>query len=141
MKKCVFLLAMVLAITALVAGVSRTVAVADEVNIIAPKNASRQIYYTEDFESGATGWTHYDGAIPLNMWHIYDSGGTQGNVWWMGDEDGNGGYHNHQYLVLDTPVIPISTGNSTLTFKMKHGLEEPGAVSYTHLTLPTIYSV
>ena len=127
MKKCVFLLAMVLAITALVAGVSRTVAVADEVNIIAPKNASRQIYYTEDFESGATGWTHYDGAIPLNMWHIYDSGGTQGNVWWMGDEDGNGGYHNHQYLVLDTPVIPISTGNSTLTFKMKHGLEEPGA--------------
>ncbi|MEN6445494.1 MAG: choice-of-anchor J domain-containing protein [Candidatus Cloacimonas sp.] len=127
MKKFVFLLAMVFAISALMAGISRTIAVADEVNINAAKNASRQIFYTEDFESGATGWTHYDGAVSPNMWHIYNAGGTQGNVWWMGDENGNGGYHNHQYLVLDTPVIPISTGNSTLTFKMKHGLEPPGA--------------
>lgn len=37
-----------------------------------------------------------------------------------------GGYYDHQYLVLDTPVIPISTGNCTLTFKMRHGLEDPG---------------
>lgn len=92
-----------------------------------PAQHYRDVFYTEDFESGATGWTHYDGAVSPNNWHIYNNGDAQGDVWWMGDETGNGGYHDHQYLVLDTPVIPIATGSSTLTFKMRHGLEEPGA--------------
>ncbi|MCK9584322.1 MAG: immune inhibitor A, partial [Candidatus Cloacimonetes bacterium] len=86
--------------------------------------------YQEDFESGAAGWTHYDGTISPNNWHVHDYDGTQGNVWWMGDPalasgDNIGGYYNHQYLVLDTPARIISTANATLTFKMRLGLEDP----------------
>lgn len=126
MKKFVFILAMVLLVAVLSAGTSRAVAVPNSGNSNPPSHPSREVFYTEDFETGAAGWTHYDGAIPENMWHIHNNGDAQGDVWWMGDHDGNGGYHNHQYLVLDTGNIPISTGNSTLTFKMRHGLEAPG---------------
>jgi hypothetical protein len=87
---------------------------------------TREVFYTENFESGATGWTHYDGAVVPNNWHVSTYGAPQGDVWWMGDEGGNGGYYDHEYLVLDTPVIAIATGSSTLTFKMRHGLEAPG---------------
>lgn len=89
------------------------------------------VAYQEDFESGADGWIHYDGAESPNNWHVYDFGGAQANVWWMGDTDlaagGNiGGYYNHQYLVLDTPAQTLTASNATLTFKMRLGLEEPG---------------
>ncbi len=88
------------------------------------------VAYYEDFESGADGWVHYDGAESPNEWSIYSYGGTQGDVWWMGDTDlasgtNIGGYYNHQYLVLDTPEQAITAGNSTLTFKMRLGLEDP----------------
>ena len=43
------------------------------------------IAYQEDFESGDNGWTHYDGAESPNNWHVYDFGGVQADVWWMGD--------------------------------------------------------
>ncbi|MEN6445618.1 MAG: T9SS type A sorting domain-containing protein [Candidatus Cloacimonas sp.] len=95
-------------------------------------NGSRYevVAYSEDFESGATGWTHYDGAVSPNNWHIYNAGGTQGNVWWMGDpalaQGANiGGYYNHQYLVLDTPARTLTAANATLTFKLRHNLESP----------------
>jgi len=32
----------------------------------APAQHYRDVFYTEDFESGATGWTHYDGAVSPN---------------------------------------------------------------------------
>lgn len=93
-----------------------------------PANPYRTVFYTEDFESGATGWTHYDGAVSPNQWHIYNGDGyATAPCWWMGEEGGNGGYYDTQYLVLDTQDIAISTGNSTLSFAMKHGLEDPGA--------------
>lgn len=97
-----------------------------------PGNPYRTIYYTEDFESGATGWTHWDGAVSPSNWHIYNNGDAQANVWWMGDPalaTGSyiGGYYDHQYLVLDTPVTAIPTGSTTLTFKMRMNMEEPGA--------------
>jgi hypothetical protein len=125
MKKFVFLMAMLFIVAALMAG---TDAVKPEKNSVSQeKYPFRDIFYTEDFESGATGWTHYDGAVTPNQWHIYaGDGSVAAPCWWMGDEADNGGYHDHQYLVLDTPVIAISTGNSSLTFNMKHGLEEPG---------------
>lgn len=126
MKKFVFILAMVLLAAVLIAGTSRAVAVPNSGNSNPPTHPTREVFYTEDFESGATGWTHYDGAVPQNMWHIHNNSDAQGNCWWMGDADGNGGYHDHQYLVLDTGNISISTENSTLTFKMRHGLEAPG---------------
>jgi hypothetical protein len=92
----------------------------------------RTIYYTEDFESGATGWTHWDGAVSPNNWHIYNNGDAQGDCWWMGDPalasgTGIGGYYDHQYLVLDTPISAITAGSPNLTFKMKLNMEAPGA--------------
>lgn len=125
MKKFLFLLAMLFIIAGLIAGVTMAVPQGNS-QTSQLRYPTRDVFYTEDFESGATGWTHFDGAVTPNNWHIYADGAPQDNVWWMGDE-AIGGYHDHQYLVLDTPVVPISTGNSTLTFKMKHGLEEPGA--------------
>ena len=86
------------------------------------------IAWQETFENGAEGWTHYDGNLPPNNWHIYNYGGTQGTVWWMGDPalaqgTNIGGYYNHQYLVLDTPARTITAANSVLTFKMAVALE------------------
>lgn len=86
------------------------------------------VAYVEDFESGAVGWTSFDGAVSPNNWHIYNAGGTQGNVWWMGDPalasgTNIGGYYDHQYLVLDTPQIQVPTANPTLTFKLNYNVE------------------
>ena len=97
-------------------------------------NTSRYevVHYQETFESGATGWTHYDGGVSPNNWHIYNNGDAQANVWWMGDpalaSGANiGGYYDHQYLVLDTPARTITAGATNLTFKMRHNVEAPGA--------------
>lgn len=125
MKKFLFLLAMICVIAGLTAGVMKALP-QDNGQNTQTRYPTRDIFYTEDFESGATGWTHFDGAVTPNNWHIYNNGDAQGDVWWMGDP-AIGGYHDHQYLVLDTPVVAISTSASTLTFKMRHGLEEPGA--------------
>ncbi|MGC9362464.1 MAG: T9SS type A sorting domain-containing protein, partial [Candidatus Syntrophosphaera sp.] len=130
MKRLTFIVAMLFVFALLMADVTASVAPRNE-NTTQERYPNRDIFYSEDFESGATGWTHWDGAVSPNNWHIYDNGDAQGNVWWMGDpalaSGGNiGGYYDHQYLVLDTPVIPISTGNCTLTFMMRHGLEDPG---------------
>jgi hypothetical protein len=86
------------------------------------------VHYSEDFESGATGWTHYDGGQAPSNWHIYNNGDAQGNVWWMGDpalaSGANiGGYHDHQYVVLDTPARTLSSANATLTFKLRYNVE------------------
>ena len=94
-------------------------------------NRYEVVAWQEDFESGAEGWTHHDGSVSPNNWHIYDAGGAQGQVWWMGDPalaQGNniGGYYNHQYLVLDTPARTLAAGNTTLTFKMAVALESVG---------------
>lgn len=86
------------------------------------------VAYSEDFESGATGWTHYDGGESPNNWHIYNNGDTQANVWWMGDPalasgTNIGGYWDHQYLVLDTPARTLTAANATLTFKLRYNVE------------------
>ncbi|MBW6513480.1 MAG: choice-of-anchor J domain-containing protein [Candidatus Syntrophosphaera sp.] len=97
-------------------------------------NRYEVIAWQEDFESGATGWTHFDGSVPPNNWHIYDNGDAQGNVWWMGDpalaSGANiGGYYDHQYLVLDTPARTLSAANATLTFKLRYNLEDPAGAT------------
>lgn len=89
------------------------------------------VAWQETFETGATGWTHYDGAQSPNNWHIYAYGGAQGNVWWMGDPalasgTNIGGYYDHQYLVLDTPASTITAANTNLSFKMAVAVETPG---------------
>lgn len=104
------------------------------VMLITSAFAYEVVAYHEDFESGAPGWTHYDGAESPNNWHIYDNGDAQGNVWWMGDpalaSGANiGGYYNRQYLVLDTPAQTLTAANANLTFKMRLGLEDPAGAT------------
>ncbi|HOY85574.1 MAG TPA: choice-of-anchor J domain-containing protein, partial [Candidatus Syntrophosphaera sp.] len=129
MKKFIFLLAMITVVAALIA--APTVARPQKDTPGPAKYPNRAIFYTEDFESGAAGWTHFDGAVSPNMWHIYNNGDAQGDCWWMGDPalaagTGIGGYYDHQYLVLDTPASTIAAGSTTLTFKMRLNMEEPG---------------
>lgn len=88
------------------------------------------LIYSENFENGAVGWIHVDGNIPLVNWHIYNAGGTQGSTWWMGNPDlangaNIGGYYNHQYLVLDTPAMPVTVATSNLSFRLKYHTEAP----------------
>ncbi len=126
MKRYLIIMAVLIVAASLIAGTS--IARPEKNSPAREKYPTRDIFYTEDFESSATGWTHFDGAVSPNQWHIYNGDGyATAPCWWMGEEGGNNGYYDHQYLVLDTPVIAISTGSSTLSFAMKHGLEEPGA--------------
>jgi hypothetical protein len=86
------------------------------------------VAYSEDFETGATGWTHYDGGEAPSNWHIYNNNDVQGDVWWMGDpalaSGANiGGYYDGQYLVLDTPARALTAANATLTFKLRYNVE------------------
>jgi len=119
---------MVLIAISLVAGV--TVAYpANRNSIASDARHTREVFYTADFEDGATGWTHFDGAVSPNDWHIYAGDGSlAAPCWWMGDPalasgTGIGGYYAHQYLVLDTPVSTITTGNSNLSFRMQLNVE------------------
>ncbi len=92
------------------------------------------VAWQETFETGAPGWTHYDGAMSPNNWHIYNNNDTQGNVWWMGDPalasgTNIGGYYDHQYLVLDTPAQTLAAGNANLTFKLRYNVESPAGAT------------
>jgi hypothetical protein len=92
------------------------------------------VAYQENFETGATGWTHVDGAVSPNNWHIYNNGAPQGDVWWMGDPalasgTNIGGYYDGQYLVLDTPQILVPTATPTLTFKVRWNVENPAGAT------------
>jgi hypothetical protein len=124
MKKTWIIVLSLLLVTALFANS----VVAGHKATISKKSRYEIVAYSEDFESGATGWTHVDGAVSPSEWHIYNEGATQGNVWWMGDPSlasgtNIGGYHDHQYLVLDTPQILVPTATPTLTFKVKYNVE------------------
>lgn len=99
-------------------------------------NGSRYevVAWQETFETGAAGWTHYDGSIPPNLWAPYNYGGAQGNVWWMGDTalaqgTNIGGYYDAQYLVLDTPARTLSAANAVLTFKLRYNVEDPAGAT------------
>ena len=94
------------------------------------QNRQEVVTWQENFESGANGWTHYDGGVSANNWHLYNNGDTQGNVWWMGDPSlaqgvNIGGYWDHQYLVLNTPARTLTAANATLTFKIRYNVEAP----------------
>jgi hypothetical protein len=87
--------------------------------------------FFEDFESGTTGWCSIDETDVPGVWHTdeYNAYEGSGHSWWMGDPDiePNGGYLDHWYQVLDTPVIPMpSSGPLTLTFYQYRAIEEPG---------------
>jgi hypothetical protein len=91
------------------------------------------IAWQETFENGQNGWTYNDATFPVNYWRNYNST-ADGWVWWMGDPAlatgaNIGGYHDHQYLVLDTPTITLPTSNPTLSFRLKYKCETPSATT------------
>jgi hypothetical protein len=87
-----------------------------------------EIIYEETFETDDNGWTHYDGTMPSSMWHLDDvqPHGDTGYSWWMGDPTiGDiGGYIDHLYVVLDTPLITVPEGGH-LTFNLAYYVEDP----------------
>ncbi len=92
------------------------------------------VAWQDDFESGAAGWEHYGGMGFPNSWHVYNNNDAQGNVWWMGDPalasgTNVGGYHDSQYLVLDTPARTLTAENATLTFKLRYNVESPSGAT------------
>ncbi len=83
------------------------------------------IYWTEDFETGLNGWTGVDETAPAEEWHLSTEGAYDGNSWWMGDES-IGGYTNHRYIVLDTPMLTMPAANPQMTFMMHYNMEGVG---------------
>lgn len=90
-------------------------------------NRNDVVWWEEDFESAAIGWTHY--SLPANIWHSVGY-----NTWWppvsytrweMGV-----GYTEHQYLALDTPERVLTADNATLTFYLGvENIQGPGGAS------------
>lgn len=131
----VTLLILVFAVSTILAATTGFVAKGKS-NIPSSKGSRLEtVAYQETFENGENGWSHVDGNLAPNSWHVYNYGGTQGNVFWMGDPalasgTNPGGYHSHQYLVLDTPSIAVPATNASLTFKLRYNVESPsGATS------------
>lgn len=92
------------------------------------------VAWQDDFESGAAGWEHYGGMGFPNSWHVHNNNDAQGNVWWMGDPalasgTNIGGYHDSQYLVLDTPARTITAETAALTFKLRYSVESPSGAT------------
>ncbi|MEA1972329.1 MAG: hypothetical protein U9N34_03420, partial [Candidatus Cloacimonadota bacterium] len=83
------------------------------------------IIYQQDFEDGLDGWTSVDGSAPDEEWTLSTEGAYEGNSWWMHDPVING-YHNHRYIVLDTPEITLPASNLDFTFKLDYAMEGIG---------------
>ncbi len=99
-------------------------------NPLVPSSAIDEVdsvYYLEDFESGATGWTTMDLTSPGYMWHADNFNGYAGtNSWWCADPLLMG-YNNHWLQYLVTPTLNFTgVTNPVLTFNMYYAVESPG---------------
>lgn len=84
---------------------------------------AENVYYIEDFESGAENWESEDATLPSSMWHLTTNGAYSGYSWWMGDPQ-IGGYLDNIYVVLDTDEILVPP-EGELTFKLNYSCEDP----------------
>ena len=125
-KKLLFVLTLALLVSTSFANSFSAAKVNDSQN--SRDSRLEEISWIDDFE-GEDNWTIVDETVAPQEWHSYNEGGTYGDVWWMGGD--NGGYVNNIYLVLDTPAIPVTTGNSTLTFDLNYALEDIGTSTNT----------
>jgi len=88
-------------------------------------NREEVIIYMQDFEDGLDGWVSIDGSNPNEAWTLSTEGAYAGNSWWMHDPVING-YHNHRYIVLDTPLITLPATGLDFTFKTDYAMEDIG---------------
>jgi hypothetical protein len=132
MRKKFFTLALLIALVGILsAGTVNYITAPNKLVNSLKQNREEQVVYNQDFENGLGDWTTIDGTVSPVEWRSFEVGGDHGNVWWMGDEalasgDNIGGYLSHEYLVLDTPSINVTAGNSTLTFDLNYAVESVG---------------
>jgi hypothetical protein len=84
--------------------------------------------FSENFESGGTGWTSQDLTDIGPQWHPSPFNGYSGNSWWCGDStDAFVGYYNCWLQYLVTPTIDLQgISNPQLTFRVRWAVENPG---------------
>ncbi len=119
-KNLLFVLAFILVVSSAFANSFKVA----EFNANNEKNTRyEQISWIDDFE-GEDNWTSVDETNAPQAWESHEEGGTYGDVWYMGGDIN--GYVDNLYLVLDTPAINVTAGNSTLTFDLNYAFEGPG---------------
>ncbi|MFA5033730.1 MAG: T9SS type A sorting domain-containing protein [bacterium] len=81
--------------------------------------------YSEDFESGATGWISTVNTS-LATWHSdsFQAFGDSGKSWWMGGVPYINGYDNLWYQSITSPSIILPDSALTLAFKMNIAVED-----------------
>ncbi|MEA2076543.1 MAG: T9SS type A sorting domain-containing protein [Candidatus Marinimicrobia bacterium] len=98
---------------------SKAPALAVDTNIVT-------VVYLEDFESGAAGWTQFDGTAPdpRGAWHL-DDWTTGDSLWWCGDYASDG-YLSNWMVALETPEVVLAGADSVLKFYMELHSEGTG---------------
>jgi len=74
-----------------------------------------QIYLTEDFESGAQGWTHYNAPGWRDQWHLSEEDAHSATHSWKCGDPGEGNYADSMDAYLESPEIDIPA-NAVLLF-------------------------
>ena len=75
--------------------------------------------YSEDFESGATGWTHSAPSGWQDNWHISTERANSGTHSYKCGSTGNGDYVNYCDALLTSPIIPALPQGAWLSFTMQ----------------------
>ncbi len=94
---------------------------------IAVDSTEVNLIYFEDFETGAPGWTQFDGTAPdpRAEWHLMDAFGTGDSLWWCADTN-LAGYLSHWHVALETPSVTLSAADSILSFDLEMYAEGTG---------------
>jgi len=66
-----------------------------------------QVYLTEDFESGAPGWTHYNAPGWRDQWHLSEEDAHSATHSWKCGDIGEGNYADSMDAYLESPEIDI----------------------------------
>ena len=93
------------------------------------------VIWYEDFEEGGI-WHRWTSGqiIPQqdpNYWHLTTWNALEDSSWWLANEEYGdyGGYANHWYQVLETPLILLNDTAATFTFYQRYKIEGPAGAS------------
>ncbi|MBU1921136.1 carboxypeptidase regulatory-like domain-containing protein, partial [bacterium] len=73
----------------------------------------------EDFESGASGWTHEANPSWVDNWHLSTEDAHNGNTSYKCGDTGTGNYSNLCDARLISPVLTSLPGDAEMTFAMR----------------------
>lgn len=77
------------------------------------------VVMNEDFESGATGWTHSAASGWQDDWHLSTEDAYSGNTSYKCGDSGTGNYSNLCDARLVSPVLTDLPGDAVMTFAMR----------------------